>query len=33
MTEPSWLVLLGPDGVVLLASGGAPTSWIGSNLA
>jgi signal transduction histidine kinase len=33
MTSPSWIVLLGPDGAVLLASGGAPAAWIGSNIA
>jgi signal transduction histidine kinase len=33
MSDAIWLVLVGPDGVVLLASGGAPTSWVGSNIA
>jgi signal transduction histidine kinase len=33
MSEPSWVVLLGPDGAVLLASGGAPTSWTGANMS
>lgn len=30
---PNWLVVLGPDGVVLAVSGGAPGAWVGQRLA
>lgn len=32
MTSPEWLVVIGPDGTVIAATGGVPTTWLNAHL-